>query len=199
MKVAIDISQIAHQNTGVAHYVSSLTKELVRLATKDDEFVLFGASLRKLYVFREFVKTLTSTAKLRTVFLPLPPTVLSILWNDLHIIPMEWLVGSVDIVFASDWTTPPLVKAKGVTTVHDLSFMKFPETFGQTIPQTQKKRIARAIKDYILILCDSDATKKDMEEIFPETKNRLKRVYPGFTKYVNTPSDDFSAIATQSQ
>lgn len=53
MRIGIDISQIVHEGTGVSTYVRNMVGTLLKLDKKND-YVLFGASFRKKYVFEEF-------------------------------------------------------------------------------------------------------------------------------------------------
>src|SRR5690349_17140659 len=106
MKIGIDISQMVHEGTGVARYVRELTKTLIE-SDAVNTYVLFGASLRKRDVFAKFAQSLPKNT-VRLVVVPIPPTILDILWNVLHIVPIEWFTGPVDIFWSSDWTQPPL-------------------------------------------------------------------------------------------
>lgn len=177
MKIAIDISQIAHEGTGVSAYVRKLVSALVRSDTVN-EYILFGASLRKRNVFSAFAKTLYR--RVRLVSVPIPPTLLDVLWNRLHVVPAEWFVGNVDIFWSSDWTQPPLAHAKGVTTIHDISFMRYPETFAHIIIDIQKRRLQRAKDACGVFFCDSEATKDDAELLLGIDKTKLRVVYPGY-------------------
>lgn len=182
MKIGIDISQIVHEGTGVGEYVRRLVKSILRIDQKSD-YVLFGASLRKLFCFTEYFEEVrVLNPRVRLVKIPVPPTILELLWNKLHIIPVEWLIGSVDVFWSSDWTQPPLAQAKGVTTVHDVSFLRFPETFAKTIINVQKRRLAWVRRECTAILCDSEATKKDIMDLIGIQENMLEVVYPGFAK-----------------
>ena len=49
MKIGIDISQIAHEGTGVATYVRNIVAALVH-RYPEHEYILFGSSLRKRHV-----------------------------------------------------------------------------------------------------------------------------------------------------
>lgn len=180
MRIGIDISQIVHEGTGVGHYVRNLVKALVRI-DKTNEYILLGASLRKRTVFQEYFDQIRSlNPRVRLITLPVPPTVLEFLWNKLHVIPVEWLIGPVDVFWSSDWTQPPFRRAKGVTTVHDVSFLRYPETFAQTIIDVQKRRFARVKRECKAVLCDSEATKKDVIDLLGISENKLYTVYPGF-------------------
>lgn len=193
MKIGIDISQIAHEGTGVSVYVTRLVRTIITKHT-EHEYVLFGASLRKLGAFRQFYASLPQNQQnVRLITVPIPPTVLSLLWNTLHIIPIEWFTGEIDIFWSSDWTQPPLARARGVTTIHDLSILRYPEeshnkttysaankTLSANIVAVQSKRLSRAVKECAIFLCDSEATRKDAEELLGIARNKLRVVYPGF-------------------
>lgn len=173
MKIGIDISQIVYEGTGVATYVRAMVDALLALDRKN-EYVLFGASLRRRGEFKKFVRN-----RATLVVVPIPPTVLDILWNVLHVIPVEWFIGNVDIFWSSDWTQPPLAHAQGVTTIHDLSVMRYPESFHQKILTVQKRRLEWAKKTCKAFFCDSEATKKDVIELLHIPQKHLHVVYPG--------------------
>ena len=180
MKIGIDISQIVHEGTGVSTYVRSLVKAVIE-KDHDNEYILFGASLRKLSGFVEYFNEVHALNKrVRLVTVPIPPTILEFIWNTLHIVPVEWFTGPIDVFWSSDWTQPPLARAKGVTTVHDVSFLRYPKTFAKKIIDVQKRRLARVKQECKAILCDSEATKKDVASLVGIAQNKLQVVYPGF-------------------
>lgn len=193
MKIGIDISQIVYEGTGVSAYVRTLVTALIK-QDSEHEYVLFGASLRRRNEFTSFVSSINKTAKhVRLVTIPLPPTLLDVIWNRWHIIPIEWFVGPIDIFWSSDWTQPPLMRAKGVTTIHDLSILRYPEeshnktevdaarvSLAANIVATQKRRLMRAAKVCQAFFCDSEATKRDAKELLGIAEDKLKVVYPGY-------------------
>ncbi len=176
MRIGIDISQIVYEGTGVAKYVREMVRALVTIDNKN-EYVLFGASFRRLRVFKEFVASLPRRVGLVTV--PIPPTLLDIVWNKLHILPVEWFIGPVDVFWSSDWTQPPLAHAKGVTTIHDLIALKYPKETDDRIVATHKRRLRWVKKECEAILCDSEATKRDIEQLLTISRSKLHVVYPG--------------------
>jgi hypothetical protein len=180
MRIGIDISQMAHEGTGVANYVRNLVKTLVESDHKNS-YVLFGASLRKRRVFDAFYRSLSGTKShviLRTF--PIPPTLLDILWNVLHIIPIERFIGKVDVFWSSDWTQPPLLHASGITTIHDLTVLRFPKSFNRTIRSVQKRKLRRSIFECLIFLCDSEATKRDAVSLLHIDEAKIRVIYPGF-------------------
>lgn len=180
MRIGIDISQIVHEGTGVGEYVRNLVRALLK-KDHDNEYILFGASLRKLSKFAEYCKEVgVVNPRFRLVMVPIPPTILEFLWNRLHVVPIEWFIGPVDVFWSSDWIQPPLRRAKGVTTVHDVSFLRYPETFSKMMVDVQKRRLRWVKRECKAVLCDSEATKRDIMDLVGIPQNKLQVVYPGF-------------------
>lgn len=176
MKIGIDISQLAYQETGVANYLSELIKHVFSLDNKN-EYVLFYSSLRKNFQFEIFNIQLNKNIKIKKYRIPL--RVLDILWNKLHILPIEWFIGNIDLFITSDWTEPPTHKAKKATILYDLIIYKYPKETSKEIVSVQKRKLGWVKKESDMIFCISDATRKDAEEILHIDKSRLSVIYPG--------------------
>jgi glycosyltransferase involved in cell wall biosynthesis len=175
MKIGIDISQMAYEGTGVAIYTKNLVENLLRI-DKKNEYILFFSSLRR-KIKNLKLKMENDNVKIKKF--KIPPTLLDILWNRLHIIPIEWLIGDVDVFITSDWTEPPTRKAKKATILYDLIVYKHPQETDKKIIETQKRKLEWVKKESNLIICISEATKKDAMEILGIEEKRLKVVYPG--------------------
>jgi hypothetical protein len=176
MKIGIDVSQLAYPNTGVANYLQNLVQNLIEM-DKKNEYVLFFSSLRKKLSTSSF-KLQNSKVQIKTF--KIPPTILNILWNKLHILPIENLIGPVDLFITSDWTEPPVKKAKKATILYDLIIYKYPKETAQKIVEVQKRKLEWAKKESAMFFCISEATKKDAKEILGIEDNRLSVASPGF-------------------
>lgn len=180
MKIGIDISQVAYEGTGVAGYLMRLVEEFLRI-DKENEYVLFFSSLRK--KTQNYLSTLSSrpkgNSKVKIKTFWFPPSLLDILWNRLHIFPIEWLIGDVDVFITSDWTEPPTRMAKKATILYDIIVYKYPNETDRKIVETQKRKLKWVKKESDIILCISEATKRDAMEILGIEENRLKVIYPG--------------------
>ncbi len=181
MIVGIDVSQVIHEGTGVAHYTRNLVESLIRI-DKKNQYVLFGVSLRKKKILDHYLERFQNKKQVKIKTFLFPPLLLELLWNKLHLLSLEKLIGRVDVFFSSDWLQPP-TKAKKVTTIHDLIVYRYPESFrpkgGHDIVANQKRRLAWVKKEVDLIVCDSEATKKDVLEFLKIPSRKLKVVYPG--------------------
>ena len=164
MKIAIDISQSIY-GTGVSWYTRSLVENLLTLDDQN-EYLLFGGSLRRLDELRKFAKG---------KYYPIPPSLADLIWNRLHVLPIENLIGEVDVFHSSDWTQPPS-KAFKVTTVHDLAPLKFPKETPRMVVEVHTRRLKWVKKEVNRIIVPSLAVKKELiEEGF--NKERIRVIY----------------------
>lgn len=153
MRVGIDVSQSIF-GTGVSDYTINLVRELGQIDNLD--LSLFGSSLRRQ------ADLTTLFPGLKTFFLP--PSALHYLWNVAHILPVDTLIGKVDVFHASDWTQPPS-RVPVTTTVHDLSPLLFPDLMAK-ISSVHKSRLNWAVKECSQIICVSESTADDLMHLF---------------------------------
>ncbi|OGK17022.1 hypothetical protein A2690_02520 [Candidatus Roizmanbacteria bacterium RIFCSPHIGHO2_01_FULL_39_12b] len=186
MKIAVDISQIVFEGTGVGRYTKNLINAFCTYETGHD-YTFFCSSLRR--TMPESIKALIEK-KHRLVQLKLPSTFLSFLWNQLHQVPIELFIGKHDVVISSDWTQPP-TSAKKITIVHDLIAYKYPNelhpktefffrnlTISPNIVKTQKRRLNWVKKEVDSIVVDSQATKDDLIEVLNISQDKIHVIYP---------------------
>jgi len=161
----------------VANYTKSLVEHLLEI-DRENEYVLFFTSFRQ-RLDSLSINELTSS-RVEVKQFKIPQTLLEFLWNRLHIFPIEWFIGPVDVFLSSDWTQPPTIKAKKVTTVHDLTPLKFPKEMHPKITAVHKRRMNWVKKECDLIMADSKATKKDLVEIIGVPEKKIRVIYLGY-------------------
>ncbi|MBI5357125.1 glycosyltransferase family 4 protein [Candidatus Collierbacteria bacterium] len=165
MRIGIDVTASIYSGTGVASYYRSLVPELIKQG-KDCDFVLLG------YAMRQY-----SDLKLANKKFFLPPRLMEILWNKLHVVPVENFTGDLDVFHAWDYLQPPVRKAKIVTTIHDLTTLKFPLYHHVSTVEAQRDRLRWVRREADLILADSLATKQDIIELLGVPEKKIKVVY----------------------
>ncbi len=176
MKIGIDISQLAFTNTGVANYLLHLTSKMIE--NSENEYILFYSSLRK--SLPNEVKMLTKYKNVTVKKFKLPPTALHILFNIIHLTPIEKLIGPVDVFITSDWTEPPVRNAKKMTIIYDMVVYKYPQETAKKIVSVQKKKLSWVKRETEMVLCISESTKKDAIEILGIDPSKIQVIYPGF-------------------
>lgn len=180
MRIGIDVSQIIYEGTGVGRYVRKLVTELVR-QDKKNTYILFGSTARQQEKIWAFVHSCQEISpRVIGYVVPFPIGILEFLWNKLHIIPIEWFLGNIDVFWSSDWVQPPLAHAVGCTTIHDLTVYRYPESFAEKIVNVHKAKLARSVHECSVFFCDSEATREDAQSLLSIPKERLCVVYPGF-------------------
>lgn len=170
MKIAIDISQIVY-GTGVSIYTQELVRNLLKI-DMDNSYILFGGSIRRKSEIIGFINTLRT---IDSKVIPLSPTVADFIWNRLHIWNIEKFTGRVDVFHSSDWTQPP-TNAFKVTTVHDLSPIKFQSETPMKIVDVHKRRLYWVMREVDRIIVPTNSIKKDMVELGADEK-RIRVIY----------------------
>jgi len=161
MKIAIDVSQIIY-GTGVSVYTKNLIRYLLKI-DKDNDYILFGGSLRRRQELHSILNSFESE-RVKTSIFPFPQTIADVIWNKLHILSVEKLIGKIDVLHSSDWTQPPS-KAFKVTTIHDLVPVKYPKLSDPKLVKTHGSRFKRVIKEADRIIVPSLATARDVERM----------------------------------
>jgi len=165
MKIAIDISQVVY-GTGVSTYTENLVKNLIKI-DKENEYLLFAGALRR----RGDVLRVFPQARI----FPIPPSLADLVWNRLHVFPIEKLIGEVNVLHTSDWAEPP-AKAFKVTTVHDLYPFKFPRLVSPKILEVHKRKLAWVLKESKKVVVPSNSTKDDLIDLGMK-EERIKVIY----------------------
>lgn len=188
MNIGIDISQSAYKGSGVGRYTEKLVQALVEL-DQANTYTFLYSSLRQ--PLDRFLEDIIVTNNHRVKEIVIPPILLSILWNDLHMLPVEIFVGNVDVFLSSDWTQPPTKHAKKITVIHDMIAYKWPELLTEkttlsiksggvsaNISATQKKRMKWVKKECDHIIADSHHTKADIQTYLDIPEEKISVVYP---------------------
>lgn len=130
MRIAYDAAPLMRPKTGVGHYTSSLLEAL--LAYDDDlAFDLFALT--------RSANTLEVPTgdRIRLRHLRIPARVAVTAWEIMRFPRGERLVGNADVVHGTNFWIPPLKRRNGVVTIHDLTFLLYPE---MVTPQVRRYR-----------------------------------------------------------
>jgi len=165
MIIGIDISSIPYK-TGVSNYTLNLVRNLLKV-DKINTYKLFYSSMR-LPLPEEIIELKKNHPNILIYQFKLPPTLLQILWNQLKLFPIEFFIGKCHIFHTSDWTQPPTLKAKTITTVHDLTPFLNPEWHHQKVITAHRNKMRLAAKKCFKFICVSQNTKNDLLKLFPK-------------------------------
>jgi len=192
MIICIDITSIPY-GTGVSNYTLNLVRNLVRI-NKNNTYKLFFSSFR-LPIPPEITE-LKKYPNVKIYRYCLPISLLEFFWNRLHIFPIELFVGKCDVFHTSDWTQPPTIRAKTITTIHDLAPFLFPQWQHPLIIETHTRKLKLAVKNCRKFISVSQNTKNDLLKLFPEINpHKISVIYEAAEdKY-----DKFSKLSSELQ
>ncbi len=177
MKIAIDISQIVYEGTGVGRFTQGIVDSVLE-NSKEHNWIFFYQTFRRQMPHTLIQKISDKGFSYRSLMLP--PTLGNIIWNKMHFLSIDPLIHGADWYISSDWTEPPSRKKKA-TIVHDLVFKRYPETVDPGIRAVMESKIAHAVNECKVIFADSEATKKDLHDYYKVADKKVVVNYPGVT------------------
>jgi glycosyltransferase involved in cell wall biosynthesis len=173
LRIGIDYTAAVRQGAGIGRY----TRELVRALAKLDrghDYVLFAAAGGQRPVDAGW------PTSFQTRSVPLSDRALAILWHRLQLpLWVELVTGPVDIFHSPDFVLPPVRRAKTLLTVHDLSFIRYPQCADANLRAYLNRVVPRSVHRADLVLADSQNTKDDLVELLDVRHDRIEVIYPG--------------------
>jgi glycosyltransferase involved in cell wall biosynthesis len=173
-KVAIDYTPAYEQGGGIGRYVRELVTALARL-DHETEYRLF-----------------VSGAKAGS--LP-PPPAANFHWRSTSVTPkwfarvwhrarlplsVEAFTGRVNLFHATDFVLPPtLPGTRTLLTVHDLSFVRVPETASPSLKAYLDTVVPRSVARADHVLADSQATKDDLMALYGVAESKVTVLLSG--------------------
>ncbi len=102
-------------------------------------------------------------------------------WHRLRLpIPIEVVIGKVDLFHSPDFMLPPtLPGVPTLLTVHDLSFIRDPDSAWPSLRAFLMQAVPRSVKRATHVLADSRATKNDLIELFGTPADKITVLYSG--------------------
>jgi glycosyltransferase involved in cell wall biosynthesis len=160
--------------SGVGWYTYNVLENLFKL-DHENEYILFYNSSKKVELPKFKGENITYKG------FHYPNKIFSIL-NYFNLVNLEKMIGAVDIFWSPNlnfisWPK----KAKKILTIHDLSFLIFPEFFSFKTLWWHKLILGKILKDVDLIVTDSKSTKSDLIRLLKISEEKIRVVYLGVT------------------
>jgi len=176
MRIAIDYTAALRQKAGIGRYSRELVTTLLGLPSQHC-FTLFAASGKLEPDAHNHWPA--GDARRRTV--PLDDEWLARLWQRARLpLPVEALVGPQDLFYSPDFVLPPtLPSTRTLLTVHDLSFLHYPDHFVPKLVRYLSRAVPRAIERADCVLADSQATRNDLIELLGAPPDKVEVLYSG--------------------
>ena len=177
LTIGIDYTSAIHQSAGIGRYTHEMVRALAALTPTE-----------KPSCYRLFM---ANAGRLANAPLPGPnfrahPTRLSErwlarLWFRLHVpLRIETWTGPLDLFHAPDFFLPPLrSKTRSIVTIHDLSFVREPETVMPGMGMPLNSRVPRSVARADHVIAVSEATRQDLIELYGTPPEKITTLYHG--------------------
>jgi glycosyltransferase involved in cell wall biosynthesis len=161
LRIGIDARLVGYRRGGISTYIIRLAEALYGLEHHEDVVLYTGRKAPPLPGFR--------TQRLRT-----PPHHRLEQW----LLPMELRRERLDVFHSPDFIPVFGLDVKRVITVHDLAFLRYPDT-KDAASLGYYGQVARAVKEAGGIIAVSAATRDDLSELLGVAPERVRVIYHG--------------------
>jgi glycosyltransferase involved in cell wall biosynthesis len=155
MRIGLDATPLLGNRTGVGRYTLALLRAL---AAHDDELVATAFTFRG----REALPAVVPEG-VRVAARPAPARGLQEAWARVEWPPVELLAGKLDVFHATNFVLPPLRRAAGVVTIHDLSYLRMPETVSSASAR-YRTLVPRSLRRASVVVTPSTAVAEQVRE-----------------------------------
>jgi glycosyltransferase involved in cell wall biosynthesis len=182
MLVGLDATPLVGRQTGVGRYVANLVPHLAQL--DEVRLVLVPFTLRGR---RQIPQISTATIRHR----PAPARLLRAAWRRTDFPPVEWFAGRCDVFHGTNFVLPPRKRAAGVVTIHDLSYLRFPETVTPDVLQ-YRELVPRALDSGAVVVTPSQAVADEVRDAYdlPDDRVHVTPLGVGPEWFAAQPPDD---------
>lgn len=175
LKIAIDATPIRQKPSGIGMYVFNLISAFYDLR-EEEEFhlsIAYQPSLKK-WLRGDFSIPPLLKQNLEINTLPLPVTISSLLakFPNLILPYFERSLGYPDVLHGTDHFVYPCTKSVKVMTIHDLTFIKYPN-YVNSIVKTYTNRVKQCLKWSDLIITFSENSKADINYLLGVDQSRI--------------------------
>lgn len=156
MRIGLDCTPLLGARTGIGRYTQSLLSALA--STGEDDLVATAFTLRGR-------GRLAVPPGVEVRARPLPARSLHGAWARSELPPVEWLTGRLDAFHATNFVLPPLRRAGGVVTVHDLAFLHLTSTVSSASAR-YRALVPRSIRRAAVVVTPSEAVADQVREAY---------------------------------
>ncbi|NKB25267.1 MAG: glycosyltransferase [Kiritimatiellae bacterium] len=181
MKVCIDIQSAITQRAGVGRYTKSLVEHLGAFSSRH-ELTLFCFDFK-----RKGIPFEAKGTNLKTIQW-CPGRVVQKMWKTMNWPPFNRFAGEADVYHFPNFIRLPLTTGKSVVTIHDVSFLRHPETTESKNLEYLTAQIQNTVEDADAIITDSQFSANEIAERLNVETAKLFPIHLGLTDPMTKPT-----------
>jgi glycosyltransferase involved in cell wall biosynthesis len=176
MRIVIDYTPAVHQRAGIGRYTRGLVNALTHLDAENEYTLLVlgrsGAHFAPAGLPPNF----------RPRYVPLSDHWATILWHRMNLpLPVDLVAGRADLFHGPSFTLPPSF-IPSLLTVHDLSFLRYPQGAHPALLAWLTKAVPRSLQRARHVLADSASTRADLIELMHIPGDQITVIGAGVEK-----------------
>lgn len=205
MRIAIDYTPAVHQRAGIGRYTRGLVEGLARLQADTAQRALGTYAGFHDYTLLVLGKSgahftpskLPANFKLR--YAPISDRWATVLWYRLNLpLPVDLFTGPADLFHGPSFTLPPSF-SPSLLTVHDLSFLRYPQGAHPALLAWLTKAVPRSLRRARHVLADSQSTRADLIELMNIPSQRITVIGAGVEKRFQPVADPETLTRVRAQ
>lgn len=184
MTIAVEAQSLVGSRTGVAYYLQNLLLRLAHLNPQTNyEAVTFNFFWRKR---RILFPNKPGNLHEREISL-LPGRLYGYLLKRNRVPPIDLLAGRPDLFFFPNFVKYPLARARSVVTVHDLTFIRYPEYVEAKNLAYLRQFVAESLSLADRVIAVSQCVRREVLDIFGLPEDHVVAVSHGVDRAVFRP------------
>jgi glycosyltransferase involved in cell wall biosynthesis len=186
LRIGFDATPAVRQGGGIGRYTRELLRALGATDTQNRYSLYYASPAGRP---RQALPALPPNFKVRG--LPFDDVWFARVWQRAQVpLPVELITGRLDLFHSPDFTLPPVRRGtRTLLTVHDLSFVRDPDSAVPVLRDYLNKVVPRSVARADHVLADSAATRDDILALYGPTPEKVTVLYSGVNEVFQPVSD----------
>ena len=167
MRIGLDGTPLLGERTGIGRYVGELLQALPAQLDPRDDLRVTAFTLRGGGSLAEHLPAAVTAAHR-----PFPARLLQAAWSRTEVPPVQLLTGRVAVFHGTNFVLPPVGRAAGVVTVHDLAYLRFPHLVSAA-SRRYAELVPRSIRRAAVVCAPSRSIAAELAATYPDAAQKV--------------------------
>jgi glycosyltransferase involved in cell wall biosynthesis len=183
MKVCVDVQSVLGQRAGVGRYTRNLVEQLGATAASNSLSLFY-------FDFKRKGTNLALPGVSHHVIRWCPGRLARFAWRILRWPPFNVFCDDADVYHFPNFILPPMKRGKSVVTVHDMSFVRFPQFAERKNERYLSTRIRDTVERADAVITDSHFTADELQSLLKVSRDRIFPVHLGIGNHFKPASPE---------